>query len=140
MHDSLHTIIAFDYGTRSIGVAVGQMITKTANPLPAVKVRQGNIDWQTISQLLQTWQPDLLIVGLPLNQEGEEQWITGQAKAFAKSLAQTFSKTVIEVDERYSTVAARSHIFDQHGFRGLSKDAVDSMSAKIILESWLWEH
>lgn len=64
------TLLAFDFGTKSIGVAIGQRITGTARPLPAIKAQDGTPDWTLIERLLKEWQPDEIIVGLPLNMDG----------------------------------------------------------------------
>ena len=106
------TLLAFDFGTKSIGVAVGQRITGTARPLPAIKAQDGTPDWNIIERLLKEWQPDEIIVGLPLNMDGTEQPLTA------------------------STVEARSGLFEQGGYRALNKGKVDSASAVIILESY----
>jgi putative Holliday junction resolvase len=66
------TILGFDFGMKNIGIAVGQELTGTANPLTAIKARDGIPDWEQIASLLQEWQPDLLVVGLPLNMDGTE--------------------------------------------------------------------
>ena len=67
------TFLGFDFGTKSIGVAVGQRITATARPLPALKAQDGKPDWNIIEKLLKEWQPEAVIVGLPLNMDGTEQ-------------------------------------------------------------------
>ena len=118
------TLLAFDFGTKSIGVAVGQRITGTARPLPAIKAQDGTPDWNLIERLLKEWQPDEIIVGLPLNMDGTEQPLTARARKFANRI------------HRLSTVEARSGLFEQGGYRALNKGKVDSASAVIILESY----
>ncbi|WJV53399.1 Holliday junction resolvase RuvX [Pectobacteriaceae bacterium CE90] len=130
------TIMAFDFGTRSIGVAIGQDITRTARPLTAFKAQDGTPDWQQVKKLLQEWQPDLLVVGLPLNMDGTEQPLTARARKFAQRLHGRFGVQIALQDERLSTVEARSSLFEQGGFRALDKGSVDAASAVIILESW----
>lgn len=78
---SSNTVIAFDFGTKSIGVAVGQTITGTARPLAALKAREGIPDWELIAAVFREWQPDYVVVGLPLNMDGTEQPVTAQAKS-----------------------------------------------------------
>lgn len=134
------TVIAFDFGTNSIGCAVGQSITKTAQRLPAFKAQDGIPNWEQISKLLTEWQPDLLIVGLPLNMDGTEQPLTQRAKKFANRLNGRFNLPVVLQDERLTTVEARSEIFSRGGFKALKKDKVDSISACLILESWFDSH
>lgn len=130
------TILAFDFGLNSIGCAVGQSITGTAQPLAAFKAQDGIPNWEAIGTLLKEWQPDLLVVGLPLNMDGSEQPLTQRAKKFANRLHGRFQLQVILHDERLTTVEARAEIFSRGGFKALKKDKVDSISACLILESW----
>ncbi|WP_353612956.1 Holliday junction resolvase RuvX [Mangrovibacter phragmitis] len=130
------TILAFDFGSRSIGVAIGQKITGTARPLSALKAKDGIPDWEQIDRILKEWQPDFLVVGLPLNMDGTEQPLTARAKKFANRLHGRFGITVELHDERLSTVEARAGLFAQGGFKALDKGSVDSASAVVILESW----
>ncbi|AYA39266.1 Holliday junction resolvase RuvX [Xenorhabdus nematophila] len=130
------TIIAFDFGTRSIGAAIGQEVTGTARALSAFKANEGSPNWQLIEKLLKEWQPDLVIVGLPLNMDGTEQPVTTQARKFANRLHGRFGVQVALHDERLTTVEARSHLFDHGGYKALNKGKVDATSAVIILESW----
>ncbi|WP_170870451.1 Holliday junction resolvase RuvX [Pantoea sp. 1.19] len=130
------TLLAFDFGTKSIGVAVGQSLTGSARPLTALKARDGVPDWEKIAALLQEWQPQRLVVGLPLNMDGTEQPLTQRARKFANRLHGRFGLPVELQDERLSTVAARADLFSRGGFRALEKGSVDSASAALILESW----
>ncbi|MBP2835488.1 Holliday junction resolvase RuvX [Dickeya parazeae] len=130
------TLLAFDFGTRSIGVAIGQEITGTARPLTSLKAQDGIPDWQKVEKLLNEWQPALVIVGLPLNMDGTEQPLTARARKFSQRLQGRFGVTVELHDERLSTVEARADLFERGGFRALDKGSVDAASAVIILESW----
>lgn len=130
------TFLAFDFGTRSIGVAVGQQITGTARPLNALKAQNGTPDWTLIEKLLKEWQPALVIVGLPLNMDGTEQPLTARARNFANKIHGRFGVAIKLHDERLSTVEARAGLFEQGGFRALDKGSVDSASAVVILESY----
>lgn len=130
------TILAFDFGTSSIGCAVGQSITGTAQGLPAFKAQDGIPNWEQIGKVIAEWQPDLLVVGLPLNMDGTEQPLTQRAKKFANRLNGRFRLPVELQDERLTTVSARSEIFERGGYRALKKGKVDSISACLILESW----
>jgi putative Holliday junction resolvase len=104
--------------------------------LAAFKAQAGSPNWQKIAQLLQEWQPDLVVVGLPLNMDGSEQPVTDQARKFANKLCDRFNVRIILHDERLSTVEARANLFDRGGFRALDKSSVDAASAAVILESW----
>lgn len=129
-------MMAFDFGTKSIGVAIGQEITATARPIASLKARDGIPDWEQLQKLLNEWKPDLVVVGLPLNMDGTEQPITACARKFANRLQGRFGQKVVLHDERLSTVEARSHLFASGGFRALDKGRVDAASACVILESW----
>jgi len=134
------TFLSFDFGTKSIGVAVGQRITGTARPLTALKANNGMPDWELIARLLKEWQPDEVIVGLPLNMDGTEQPLTARARTFANRIHGRFGVPVRLHDERLSTVEARAGLFQSGGFRALSKGSVDSASAVVILESFFEQH
>ena len=130
------TLLAFDFGTYSIGCAVGQSITGWAQGLPAFKAQDGIPNWAQIEKVIAEWQPDLLVVGLPLNMDGTEQPLTQRAKKFGNRLQGRFNLPVAFQDERLTTVEARSEIFSRGGYKALKKDKVDSISACLILESW----
>ena len=130
------TALAFDFGTKSIGCAVGQSITGTAQALPAFKAQDGIPNWDAIEKCLKEWKPDVVVVGLPLNMDGTEQELTLRARKFANRLQGRFCVNVQLQDERLTTTEARSEIFDRGGFRALKKSKVDGISACLILESW----
>lgn len=130
------TILCFDYGTKSIGVAVGSELTGSATLLAALKAKDGIPDWLQIERLINEWQPQLLLVGLPLNMDGSEQEFTARTRKFANRLHGRFGLPVTFHDERLSTADARSRLFADGGYRNLSKDKVDSLSAQIIFEGW----
>lgn len=133
---SNRTVIAFDFGSKSIGAAIGQDLTDSAHALAAFKAQAGSPDWQKIAKLLQEWQPDLVVVGWPLNMDGSEQPLTEQVRKFANRLHGRFGVQIAFHDERLSTVEARANLFYRGGFRALDKCSIDSTSAVIILESW----
>lgn len=133
------TLLAFDFGTKSIGVAIGQEITGTARALTSFKAQEGIPDWQKVEKLLSEWQPDLVVVGLPLNMDGTEQEITVRARKFGNRLHGRFGKQVEFKDERLTTTDARARLFERGGYRALDKGSVDAVSAQLILESWMEE-
>ena len=133
---TIRTCIAFDFGMKSIGVCSGQTETQTASPLAALKARDGVPDWNAVAKIIEQWQPDALIVGLPLNMDGTEQPITSNAKRFANRLNAKFNLQVFQHDERLSTVDAKAKLFELGGYKKLTKDKVDSVSACLIFESW----
>lgn len=127
------TLLAFDYGEKHIGVAVGQTLTGTANPLESIRVRRAHPDWGAISRIVATWQPDALVVGLPLNMDGSEQTVTGRARRFGNQLLGRYRLPVHLVDERLTTREARDRLASE----GRTGDEDHPVAAQIILESWL---
>jgi len=134
----LKTVIAFDFGTKSIGVAIGQSITGTASPLKAIRARDGIPNWDEFATLISQWQPSALLVGWPLNMDGTEQPITLSVKRFVGRLKHKYQLPVFLHDERLSTVDAKAKLFELGGYKKLSKEKIDSVSACLIYESWLF--
>ena len=129
--------MAFDFGTTSIGSAIGQEITGTASPLKAFKAKDGIPNWDDIEKQIKEWQPQLLVVGLPTDLHGKDlDSIAPRAKKFANRLHGRFGLPVELHDERLSTTEARADLFDFGGYKALTKGNVDCQSAVIILESW----
>lgn len=128
--------LAFDYGIRNIGVAVGQSVTATATPLKALKANDGIPNWEQLERLLKEWQPDVCVVGLPLNMDGSEQPITVRARKFANRLHGRFGVKVELQDERLTTVSAKELLFAEGGYRNLDKGSIDSASACLILQDY----
>ena len=136
------TVLAFDFGTKRIGVAVGQEVTGTAAPLEALKARDGIPDWDKIQKIYDEWQPHIVVVGLPLNMDGTSQAMTKRAQTFANRLHGRFNTPVATYDERLSTADARATLFELGGYKKLTKGKVDSVSACLIFTSWfesLWD-
>lgn len=131
------TLLGFDFGMKSIGVAVGQEITASARPLGSLKARDGIPNWDEVGKWLKEWQPDLLVVGLPLNMDGSEQPLTQNVRRFAGRLQGRFGLQVAFQDERLTTTDARARLFAHGGYRALDKGRVDAVSAQLILESWM---
>lgn len=126
------TLLGFDFGTKRIGVAVGQTLTSTARPLTQVN----NDDWKNIKQLIEEWRPQALVVGLPLNMDDTESRTSIAAKAFAKKLTTQFKLPVHLCDERLSSREALERLLEM-GNNKPSKAEINSMAAAVILESWL---
>ncbi|MBL1321368.1 MAG: Holliday junction resolvase RuvX [Methylophaga sp.] len=134
------TLLGFDYGLKNIGVAVGQDLTQTANPLTVIKARDGIPNWDDIEALITEWQPTLLIVGLPLNMDGTEQKMTKAARKFGNRLSGRFQIAVEWQDERLSTFEALEQLGIRSKLQSKNRDDVDRISAQLILQSWLNEH
>lgn len=129
-------LLSFDFGMKRIGVAVGQRITKTANPLVTLAAKSGEPDWKQVDALVKKWRPDAFIVGIPLNMDGTDQPITHAARHFAQSLITHYELPVHEMDERLTTKAAREELFEAGGYKALQSGEVDQFAAKILLENW----
>ncbi|WP_037429426.1 Holliday junction resolvase RuvX [Shewanella sp. POL2] len=134
------TVLGFDFGTKSIGVAVGQQITASATPLLSLKAVDGIPNWDEIAKLIQEWQPDLVVVGLPLNMDGTEQEMTHRARKFANRLNAKFGVKIVTQDERLTTTDAKARLFELGGFKALTKGQVDAVSAVLIVESYFENH
>ena len=135
MTGQTETLLAFDYGEKHIGVAVGQTLTGTANPLETIRVTRTSPDWKAISRIVKTWQPNALVVGLPLNMDGSEQDVSRGARRFGDQLLGRFQLPVHLVDERLTTREAR----DRLAAEGRAGSDDHPVAAQIILESWLNE-
>ncbi|MEH6451571.1 MAG: Holliday junction resolvase RuvX [Psychromonas sp.] len=131
------SLLGFDFGTKSIGVATGQMITATAQPIAAIKANDGIPNWNIVEKVIQDWQPDLVVIGLPLNMDGTEQAITQRAKKFGNRLSGRFGVKIAFQDERLTTASAKEFIFEHGGYKALDKGKIDSVSAALILEGWM---
>jgi putative Holliday junction resolvase len=129
--------LAFDFGFKRIGAAVGDEFTGSARPVPTLQ----NGDWPAIERLVSQWRPTALIVGLPLNDDGSEQPITAAARRFAESLRHRTRLEVHLVDERYSSRAAddilRGARADGQMNRRVRKGDRDGQAARVILEQWM---
>ena len=130
-------ILGFDFGMKSIGVAVGHNLTHTARGIAALSARDGIPDWDNIAKIVAEWQPGLIVVGLPLNMDGTEQLMTAAARKFGNRMNNRFNIPVAWQDERLTTFEA----LDQMGIRSKmhtdKRSDVDKLSAQIILQSWL---
>lgn len=130
------TVLGFDFGTKSIGIAIGQQVTGSANPLTSIKATDGIPNWDDIGALIQEWQPDLVVVGLPLNMDGTEQEMTQRARKFANRINGRFGVKVATQDERLTTADAKARLFELGGYKALDKGQIDAISAVLIIESY----
>jgi putative Holliday junction resolvase len=131
------TALAFDFGTSSIGLAYGQSLTGSARELEPLPAKDGKPDWNRVQQIIDEWQPHLLLVGLPLNMDGSESEFGARARKFGQRLHGRTGLPVEFVDERLSTRAAKEEAFERGHKGNYAKDPVDSIAARIFLEDWL---
>lgn len=136
MPDS-ETYLGFDFGTKRIGIAVGQTVTLSATALKGLTAHGGVPNWDEVLALVARWRPTALVVGIPLNMDGSEQNTTQMARLFADQLAEHTGLPVHHTDERLTTVVARSEVFERGGYKALQRQSIDSVAAKLLLESWM---
>jgi putative holliday junction resolvase len=132
MHEG--TVLAFDFGTRRIGVAVGEMMLGTARPLTTISAEANDARFGAIDKLIKEWQPCRLVVGLPLSLEGADHEMTDRCRRFARQLEGRFRLPVVLVDERLTSTAADENLRE----RGLDwrrrKTTLDAEAAALILQ------
>ncbi len=133
-------LLGFDFGTKQIGVAVGQAITGQARELCVLKAQNGVPDWQQIEALMREWQPDALVVGLPLNMDGTPSDMSARAEKFARRLNGRFNLPVHTHDERLTTFEAKGERLRQGQHGGYRDRPVDALAAALLLEGWLSDH
>ena len=129
-------ILAFDFGTRRIGVAVGNEMLRSATALEPLPARDGIPDWTQVTRLIEEWRPDLFVVGLPINMDDSESEMSTRARKFGNRLYGRYGKPCEMVDERGSTREAKT-LAREAGHRGnYREDSVDGLAAALILEGW----
>ncbi|WP_122517556.1 Holliday junction resolvase RuvX [Pseudomonas viridiflava] len=138
---ALRLLLGFDFGTKQIGVAVGQAITGQARELCTLKAQNGIPDWDKVQALIKEWQPDAIVVGLPLNMDGTRSNMSDLAEKFSRKLNGRFGVAVYTHDERLTTFEAKGERMARGGQKGSYRDnPVDAIAAALLLQSWLDEH
>lgn len=133
------TLLGFDFGTRRIGIAVGNTISASANPLETIDDEKNDNRFARIGALIAEWQPAALVVGLPCNEDGSPHEMTALARRFANRLKGRFNLPTILVDERYTSLAAAERL-DEAGIHGRKQKALlDQYAAQQILQAYLDE-
>jgi putative Holliday junction resolvase len=131
------TVLAFDFGTRRIGVAVGTSITRSARPLTTIDAPAGEARDAAIARVIAQWQPQLLVVGLPVHADGTPHEMTERARRFGEALSERFAIPVEYADERHTSELANAALAGS-GREGRHKR--DETAAQIILQGWLDDH
>lgn len=133
-------VLGFDFGQRLLGVAVGNHLTASATALTAVRVRDGLPLWPELDPLLRQWQPEALVVGLPLTLDQNEQPISRAARRFARCIGERYTLPVHLMDERHTSQEAARRFAAQRA-AGLKRrsdaQTLDAVAAAVILEAWL---
>ncbi|CAM3663555.1 Holliday junction resolvase RuvX [Polynucleobacter brandtiae] len=125
------TIMAFDFGTRRIGIAIGNTLTQAGQPINTVEESSDEARFKVIEGLLKEWQPDRLVVGMPCHPDGTEHAMSAKARRFGNQLLGRFHLPVAWVDERYTSAVLEG---DSH-----RHDNLDAQSAALILEQYFLE-
>jgi putative Holliday junction resolvase len=132
------TVLAFDFGTRRTGVAVGNTLTRGAQPLTTLDVDRDDERLTAIAKLVAEWQPQALVVGIPVHADGTPHAMTARARRFARALEARFALPVAEADERHTTAIAKSALNDSRAGRA-GRAQRDALAAQLILQGWLDE-
>ena len=128
------TVLAFDFGTRRIGVAVGTTITRSARPLTTIDAPEGDARDAALASVIGEWRPDVLVIGLPVHADGTHHAMTARARRFGEALHERFGIPVRYADERYTSEMAKTALAGR-GREGRAKR--DEAAARIILQAWL---
>lgn len=132
------TFLGFDFGTKKIGVAIGQLTTKTANSLQTLRSANQTPNWQAIEQLVKEWQPAGFVVGISRQHDGTDNPVTPRMIKFCRQLNGRFNLPVHQQDEMLSTFEAKQMLFDDVHVNATKLWAVqDELAAQLILQSWL---
>ena len=123
-------IVAFDFGEKKIGVAVGQTSTYTSSPLQVIFNNHDKVNWNEISVLLEEWRPELILIGKPLNMDGTDSDMMKKVDAFYKKLESLYDAKFEYVDERLTTFEARDILKENN------VETVDANAAKILIDNW----
>ena len=133
------TVMSFDYGTEKIGIAIGQSISSTAEPLTIIRAKDGIPNWSQIASLIESWRPNFFVVGLPYNLDGSDSKLLQRALKFAQRLNGRFNIPTFGIDERLSSKAATEKFKTGNPKNSLRKE-IDDVAAQIILETWFSEY
>lgn len=133
--DSLR-VLGFDFGTTRIGLAIGQSLTASASPIDPVRARDGIPDWEQLDAVIAEWQPDALVVGIPLNMDGSISEMARRARKFANRIQDRYQRPCYLCDERLTTAEAKRIHLDAGGGTNFRLESVDGIAARLILEDW----
>jgi putative Holliday junction resolvase len=133
------TLLAFDFGIKRIGIAIGNSLTTSARPLTTINDEKNYVRFSSIASLISEWQPAALVVGLPCNDDGTPHEMTALCRRFANRLKGRFNLPTLLVDERYTSAAA-SAVLDEEGIHGRNqKSYIDQYAAQQILQAYFDE-
>ena len=133
------TLLAFDFGTKRIGIAVGNTLLRCANPLTTINDEKTETRFAKIAALISEWQPGALVVGLPSNDDGTPHELTALSRRFANRLKGRFNLPTILIDERYTSLAASTRLSEQGIHGRQQKNLIDQYAAQQILQAYFDE-
>ena len=136
MHDCIKAtkVLGFDFGKKQIGIATGQTVTHTSSALTIVEAKNGIPDWISLDKIIMDWEPDIFVVGLPLNMDLTEGPLSHESRKFALSLQNRFGRKAEMMDERLTSREAKEQ---RQNLDGKHSNKVDDLAAALILQSWL---
>ena len=132
---SIQQVLGFDFGEKRIGVASGQSITCSSNPITTLTSKNNKPDWAAIELLITEWKPDALIVGLPFYLDGSKSEMTLRAEKFSRQLEGRFHLPIYTHNEALSSFEAEQFLNDKK--KQHNKAEIDKIAAAIIVQSWL---
>ncbi len=134
------TLLGFDYGKRRTGVAVGQTITRTATPLETLNCNGSEPDWLIVGHLIEQWQPQALVVGVPVVAKNQSKELIRLIQGFCRSLGNKYGLPVYTCDESYTSAEAYQQLKEMRRAghsKKIAKEKIDSLAAAILLEAWM---
>ena len=131
-----HMIMAFDFGTQKMGMAIGQSLIESANPLALFPMKDGIPNWDELLKIVKQYQPNLFLVGLPLNMDDSESELSARSRKFARRLRHQTNIETFMVDGRLTTREARGELENYQSQGRGKKLSADSIAAALLIESW----
>lgn len=134
----IRLVLCFDFGVKRTGVAIGQMHTGQARPLKPLPAKDGQVQFELLDALFNEWQPELILVGLPLNMDGSTSEMSLRADKFRRRLSHRYQLPSLGIDERLSSHEAKGIARHQDSrVRDFGQHSVDGLAAALIFESWI---
>lgn len=137
----MRSALVFDFGTRKIGIASANRVSRTTTPLATLPASDGVPEWRDVAVLIAEWQPEVLVVGLPRNTDGTDSAMTARARAFGSWLGERSGLPVEEIDERFTSTEAEAVLRDQRRdgtrTRRVRPEDIDRMAARLMAETWV---
>ena len=130
------TVLAFDFGTKRIGVATGETVLGSAHPLTVIEAESNDERFAAIARLVAEWQPEQLVVGLPTHADGTPHEMTRLAQKFAERLQRRYQLPVSFADERLTSLDAEARLRETGRNSKSAKPLLDAVAAQLILQTW----